>query len=393
MSDYYNQLLPEERLLLTLCRLQFTEEQKKEIGELMKQVTDWDKFVTLSNEHGIIALSWYNITETGNKDFIPPIFLEKMNSGYLKSLTRNTCIFELLNEVLGLASKKNIKVVLLKGLVLEKSVYGDKGLRQMNDLDILVRQEDAMNLRKILIKNGFEPFPMVSPLHQMMASYLNHLPAMYKNGLSVEIHYKLFNENDNLLTSEFFDKSVPSGLSSYIAFIPQPQLHFLYLVKHLAEHEAGGDSQLRLYTDMAVMLDLFMDKILNPELFKFSGIVNINDSLNSKLAILKVFPGMELPDLPGFVQDKDTGEIVIERFIHFLRHPQNKGLEESPIGYFKQLKNTSGIFNKFLFILGHLFPSFTYMKYRYMKKTKVGTIRYYPVRWAQMVRLILNRKV
>jgi hypothetical protein len=393
MNDYIDQLLPEERLLLVLCHPQCSETQNPEILSLVKLVTRWDRFVTLANKHGIIALCWYTLNAGEYGKMVPGEFMEKMHQAYLKSLARNTQIYNLLDEVLLIASRENIKVVLLKGLALESTVYGNKGVRQMTDLDILVRQEDAMNLRKVLIKNGFDPFPMVSPLHQMMASYFNHLPAMYKNGLSVEIHFKLFNDKDNLLTSEFFDKSVPSGFSSNIAFIPQLQLHFLYLVKHLAAHEAGGDSQLRLYTDLAVILNLCMDKILNPELFKYSGIVNIEDSLNSKLTILKVFLGMELPYFQGFFKDRETGEIVIERFIQSLRHPHNNGSEETPSGYFKLLKNISGILNKFIFILGHLFPSFTYMKYRYETNSKVGAIRYYPVRWAKMAWLILSGKV
>jgi hypothetical protein len=392
MPDLSSILTPEELLFLRLCRLDFTEAQKTEISELMK-VTDWNKFVHLSNDHGIIALCWNNIVGTGNRDNIPSEFLEILHSYYLKSLARNTQIYRLLDEVLDLAAKNNIKVVLLKGLALEKTVYGNRGLRQMNDLDILVREADAMNLRNILMNSGFEPEPTISPLHRMMASYFNHLPAMYKNGLSVEIHFRLFNDNDNSLTSEFLDKSVPSGFSSNNAFIPQPQLHFLYLIKHLAKHEVGGESQLRLYTDLSILLNAFPDEIVNPKLFEYSWIANIDESLYSKLTILKIFWGIEMPDFSDFLTDEiNKNEIVFDRFVQFLRQPKDNQVEKIPEHILELVKSIPGIYEKFLFILGHLFPSLTYMKYRYKTKTKVGSLRYYPVRWAKMVRLILSGK-
>ena len=86
MSDHLNNLLPEESLLLSLCRLKFNDLNKQEINEYLLQVTDWDYFSRLANEHGIIGLIWNNLTETGNSSTIPARYLERLHSGYFKSL-------------------------------------------------------------------------------------------------------------------------------------------------------------------------------------------------------------------------------------------------------------------------------------------------------------------
>ncbi len=188
-----HQLTAEEKLLISLCRLNFNEEQKSEIRDLMKEVKDWDHFVNLSNEHGIVALCWYNINETGNSNNLPERQLEILHLAYLKNLTRNTFLFNQLKEIVSLSKNEKIKIVLLKGLALEKTVYGNKGLRQMNDIDILVRQDKAASLRRILLKNGYKSAPLVSSFHEnIMPAYGKHLPEMYKNGISTEIHFKLF---------------------------------------------------------------------------------------------------------------------------------------------------------------------------------------------------------
>ena len=208
MSDYLSQLLPEEHLLLSLCRLNFTGKQEQDIKSLVLKISDWNYFIRQANEHGIIALAWYNIFTTGNSQFIPDEIAQKLHAGYLKSLAYNTFVHNHLEEVASLTSVENISLVILKGLALEETVYGNKGLRQMTDIDILVKQEDAIKMRKILLGNGYESAPFISPIFEKkMFLHGKHLPEMYKNGLSVEIHIKLFAQRGNSLTEEFFDKA------------------------------------------------------------------------------------------------------------------------------------------------------------------------------------------
>jgi hypothetical protein len=61
MKDISNQLTVEESLLISLCRLSFSRVEKENVRILMEGVTDWKRFVAMSNEHGIIALCHHNI--------------------------------------------------------------------------------------------------------------------------------------------------------------------------------------------------------------------------------------------------------------------------------------------------------------------------------------------
>jgi hypothetical protein len=93
--------------------------------------------------------------------------VSKLRSSYLLSLSRNTYLYSSLAGITGLIKTENIKVVLLKGLALEKTLYGDKGLRQMTDIDLLVGQDDVLPIRKILIRNGFRS-SLKSPLYKKL---------------------------------------------------------------------------------------------------------------------------------------------------------------------------------------------------------------------------------
>ena len=329
MTDPTAQLTAEEKLLLSLCRLEFSEEKKAEIGDLMKEVKDWDHFVDLSNKHGVIALCWYNITETGNKNNVPTRQLEILHSAYMKSLTRNTFLFNHLTELVSLAKEKGIKIVLLKGLALEKTVYGNKGLRQMSDIDILVRQDEASSLRRILLKNGFESAPLVSSLHEkIMPAYGKHLPEMYKNGIAVEIHFKLFDEKGNSLTEEFFDTGHNLSGNETNVFYPDPQLFFLYLVKHLEKHEKSGYFQLRLYTDLVILLSVHSDQILNESLFEYALQANLEIVLAEKLNLIQLYWSISLPEPVKSFTEKLNPPPGSVKFKESLRCPNNEQQEE-----------------------------------------------------------------
>ncbi len=89
--------------------------------------------------------------------------------------------------------KEGIRVVLLKGLALEHTVYGSRGLRQMSDADMLVTPGEALRARDIMSTAGFESMPMKSRLYRhIMLDLGNHLPEMHRGGISVDLHYRLF---------------------------------------------------------------------------------------------------------------------------------------------------------------------------------------------------------
>jgi hypothetical protein len=386
-------LTAEEKLLISLCRLEFSEEQKAEIRELMKEVKDWDRFVDISNRHGVIALCWYNLKEPGNSYYVPARQLEILHSAYLKNLTRNTFIYKNLEEIASLAVKENIKIVLLKGAALEKTVYGNQGLRQMSDIDILVRQDEASSLRGILLKKGFESAPLVSSFHEkIMPAYGKHLPEMYKNGIAVEIHFKLFDQKGNTLTTEFLNKAVRVSDTGTNLHSPEPQLFFLYLLKHLDKHEKSGYFQLRLYTDLAVLLSVHSEQIFNESLFEYALQANLETVLAEKLKLLQLYWGISLPEPAKSFTEKLNPHPGSVKFTESLRCPNNDQQEEKKESLFYLLNNVPGIKNRILLIFGHIFPSVAYIKFRYNIKTKTGAVLYYPVRWVNQVGKILGIK-
>ena len=176
-------------------------------------------------------------------------------------------------------------------------------------------------------------------------------------------------------------------------FYPDPQLFFLYLVKHLEKHEKSGYFQLRLYTDLVILLSVHSDQIFNESLFEYALQANLEIVLAEKLKLLQLYWSISLPEPVKSFTEKLNPPPGSVKFKESLRCPNNEQQEEKMESLFSLLKNVAGIKNRILLIFGHTFPSPEYIKYRYKIKTKAGAVLYYPVRWLTQVGKILGIKV
>lgn len=379
----------EESLLLGLCRLEFSDEHLNRIRSLISVITDWNYFMNLATEHGVAALVGNNLKKFYPDSGIPEEVVIYLQSTLMLSLSRNTFNTESMSEVLRLYNAENIKTVILKGLALENSVYGSSGLRQMSDVDILIDRNECIKARKILIKKGFMSLPVKSFFHELIIGYYGkHLPSLVKNGTSVEIHYELFGGKKNLLTRKLYDSSYEVDIKGERAWFPQPQIFFLYLVKHLHVHEMNNESQLRLYTDLVVLIEKYNDEILDYNLIQHSAEAGMSEILAWHLQPLRDIWGISFPQLINDFIDKWHNQDFINRFFSFLSSPKANPPGDKAAYYRHIVSDIPGFHRKFLYILGDLFPSIGFMKNRYKCKSTWRVLFYYPHRFGKILWLL-----
>ena len=381
---------PEEQLLISLCHLSFSEQQKKNIHQLVKRITDIDRFIYLANEHGIIALVHDNLKETGAGDLLPEDKMASLENSRMKSLGRNTFLYNIIEEVLGLFRQAKIKSVLLKGMALDLSVYGNKGLRQMNDIDILVPYDRCMEARRILIKNGFRSIPLKSPLYNLILPYYGkHLPELVKGGVSVEIHHELFDGKDHSLTQKIISGSSEISFNNSKMFIPPIREFFLYLVKHLDKHEKTGDSQLRLYTDLFCLVKKYEREILDTTLIKEAEAAGLEKELAAKLFLLRRYWGIKISQTLETEIKENIPANTDHLFKKFLSRPKGNLPQISRTYNYRQtIRQIKGFHRKVIFIVGDIFPSMNFMKKRYKTRSKLLALLYYPHRLGKFIYII-----
>lgn len=379
----------EEILLLGLCRLSFDAEKKVMLTALAENLKDWSYFTSLAQKHGVSALIYNNLECLGFIPLVPEENRTVLHSSLMLNISRNTIQYKGASEAISLLNRENIKTVLLKGMALEISVYGNRGLRQMTDVDVLVSFGDCLKAAKTLISGGFVSHPVKSVFHRPILAYIGkHLPTLSREGFSIEIHHELFGAGKNYLTRKLYEESSEVTLDAIPVFIPRPLHFFLYLVKHLHLHEMNNESQLRLYADLAVMIEKYPDEILKEELLTLAADAGMSEILAWKLEPLRDLWGFSFPRRINDFIDKWYNPDSINKFIFFLKSPKgNQAINKSQV-YRNTIKEIPGLHRKILYILGDLFPTFSFMKRRYRCRNSFHTLFYYPLRLGKLWLLV-----
>ena len=379
----------EEIFLLGLCRSEFSPEQVSRLKEIAGRITGWDRFAELAGEHGVPALISDNLNKTGIISILPATIASSLQNARMINIGRNAFHFAAIEEVLSLFGRENIKVVLLKGLALELTVYGNCGLRQMTDVDILIGRNDYIRARHILMENGYDSNPVKSGLHKPIIAWTGkHLPTMMKNGASVDIHIELFPGKRNKLTGMILSSAGEITVERELAYIPSPQLLFLFLVRHLHQHELNGESQLRLYTDLVFLLGKNFGEIINWGLLERASEAGMSEILAWKLEPLRDLWGIKFPQWIDDFIDRWFNPDSINRFVFFLKSPKGNRPERPGYVYRQIIRDIPGLHRKLLFILGDLYPSIRFMKERYRCDTSLGAFLRYPLRLGKLLLLV-----
>ena len=379
----------EEILLLGLCRLSFDIEITVMLKALAEETKDWNYFSVLANKHGVTALVYNNLQKLEFLQFVPADIVEHFHNSLMVNVRRNTLNIEAMAEVLKLLNGEGIKTVLLKGLALEISVYGNAGLRQMTDVDVLVNRENCIKARRKLMDNGFSSLPVKSVFHKIiLADFGKHLPSLIKEGFQLELHHELFGAGKNILTKMLYDSSFETDIKGQKVFIPQARIFFLYLVKHLYLHEMNEESQLRLYCDLVVLIEKYRDEIINYDLLVYAKQAGMEEILAWKLEPLRDLWGISFPLWINDFINKHYNPASINKFVFFLKSPKGNPVQNKALVYRYHLHEIPGLHRKIIFLLGDLFPTIRFMKRRYNCKSGWRSLLYYPLRWGKLWYLI-----
>jgi hypothetical protein len=299
-----------KELLLLLCRYPFEKSNKEALSKFLGEVQDWPKMVNLINAHGIIALADYNIREAGLEKTVPQDAMAILENGRMQSMIRNTWLTERWKEVNAILTNAGIKHVLLKGMALEHTLYGAKGLRQMNDNDILIKREDSLKAWHLLQQKGFSQGLVKSPLFKrIMGNIGEHLPPLYKNGYTIEIHHRIYGlrltDGKNFYNP--IDETEEILIGDIKALVLTKNAQLIHLINHYEKHALGGDQQLRLYADIILLnkesaINFPDHHILNPSqndkpkylktAYK-AGVTSIPAKLRWRFIIGDIFPTLK----------------------------------------------------------------------------------------------------
>jgi len=244
MSDglWLKQSSPAFRLMIATSWLApdlWHDQQEQAIREAIGAGIDWAEYVRLVDRHRTPALSWAALKSMPGLDIPEPAKRElQQRSDACRMQAVGHAL--LLADVLKGFNGDGITGMPIKGPLLSLELYGDIGLRQSRDLDIMVVPQDVARARACLEKMGWFPdassFPMSPRQWEALLRHEHHVGYVRaQRTCTLELHWR--NSWDTAdQTARLWTRSVPSfWRGHYYAAINSADVA-LYLCSHGSDH-------------------------------------------------------------------------------------------------------------------------------------------------------------
>jgi len=130
--------------------------KEKSIVPPAVSLADWHKFIVLLSPHGISPY-FYKCISILSKESLPPEEIVSAFKGiYLESVARSLRAEKQVATIKKIFSDNNIRLLILKGAGMSKTLYKEPGLRPSVDIDLLVRKNDFLKADGILKNLGYD---------------------------------------------------------------------------------------------------------------------------------------------------------------------------------------------------------------------------------------------
>lgn len=160
---------------------------------------DWGRFLQLVQRHRVVPLVWKNLSELPAhlSRLVPPEIMNRLEQAYLANSYHILNRARELVQLDDLLKRESIHYLVLKGLPIGLRYYGDPSLRQVGDIDLLVRENDLAHVQRALKRIGFQEAP-AEGLHTKVQCYLyrryltHHIIYRHPDtGTTLEVHWRL----------------------------------------------------------------------------------------------------------------------------------------------------------------------------------------------------------
>ena len=146
---------PELELILCCATNCVGTRTSERIKVLVHEDLDWTYLFEIAAPHGMKPLLYWNLNATC-PDAVPQATLSQLRHHFSANVERNMYLFGELLKLLNRFKECGIDAIPFKGPALAISLYGRLEFRQFFDLDILVREQDFLKAKEVLISQGYE---------------------------------------------------------------------------------------------------------------------------------------------------------------------------------------------------------------------------------------------
>ena len=280
--------------------------------------SDWEEIIRLAAAQKVIALLYHRLKKRPDWSCIEDSIRNKLQEMYYLCVKISVKTDALLYTILRRLTNDNIPVIPLKGAHLGQEIYGNIALRQMNDIDILVKKKDLAQTIGSIRELGFstpkmdydkESGSITRPdtalskmvevaIEEIEDNYGYHIDFYNPNSYRVEIHWDIIDKDcglsiDNEGIWKRAEKRAISGVPAYVMSIED-------LLVYLCIHEASAHLftlyPLRTFFDIDEIITRFSEKIRWDLVEKIANDFGAVNHIYLVLLLAKQIAGTDVPD-------------------------------------------------------------------------------------------------
>jgi hypothetical protein len=373
------ELSVENKLILKACKLQPAETDISDIGHMIPLISNWDFFTDNAILNGVGPIIHKTFSLVPDRKLIPEVTSAKLEQTYFMSLHRNMVLYEHFRNAVKVFINEGISVMALKGIALAESVYKDIGLRQMTDIDLLLKEDEVERCWNLLRNMGYQYNDHKKTEFHKSLTEKKHLPSLSHKGISIELHYKTFlnSRGHKIDIREYWDRAQQTQLAGVSLKKLCPEQQVQHTCMHLDEHYSVGKPQLHSFVDISEVISQNKDEFNWDYFVRSCADFNCTRVVFKYLWLASKYFDLKLPT-SIFYKAEELNDRNSERlFLHYLQnYHKNPPVDITNQGY-EHLKHVSGAGNKFKYLLSDIFPSKKFMRRRYRIKNKNSVYLYY----------------
>ena len=231
------------------------------LSEQLSNLTpaNWKELTRLFDIHGIGPLVYNYLNHVSMLQNLPPEACQWLKTSYQKNGARNFVLYSELNVILSEFNRAQIPVIVLKGAYLAEVFYDDISLRQMSDIDILIRMQDMDGACDVMQRLGYNLDKSKIPIYHDSSC---HLPPFRKPGaFRVEIHRSIDLPQTPFQVDvrELWERMRPVVLSGVPCHVLCAEDLLLHLCIHL--YQDRFKVGLRHFYDIRVLFDRYGNQL------------------------------------------------------------------------------------------------------------------------------------
>ncbi len=359
--------------------------------------TDWENLQFTAQAEKAAPLLYWNLKISNSciALSIPEVTLDRLRISYSQNCSRNFFLYRNLGEVLDILDDDDIPIIVLKGAAIAATVYPDIGLRQMQDIDLLVPEDKLINIVKLLESLGYK---------QTIPEFGTGILDLLSNQVSLSVksfHNIPLDIHSSIIASKAYDYAVPvdwfwSQIEHFSwpdssnrklnstrhgdnVFKLTPTAQLLHSAVHLTLQHGAGKMPLLWFYDIHRLIQVFEFQIDWELLINKAVEFRWEPALKSALSETRNYFGTNLPD--GIIKKLSRrSNMHVQKIVEIKnKPPQTRMIEEW------QTLVSINPRHRLKLVLALLFPTFSYMRWRYHIQSTWSLPFFYVYRWLDIL--------